>query len=377
MKKLILAPLLALSASALLAQDITGTWQGTLQAGGRDLRIVYQISKADAGGLKAVMFSIDQAGGQPIPVGTVTFQAPTLKMAVPAIGGNYEGKLSNTDATAMTGTWTQGPAPLPLNLTHATDKTAWAIPDPPAPPKVMAADAKPSFEVATIKPAKPDQGMSFLVNRSGMLNSTGTTLSFLIKFAYDVHPRQISKGPAWFETEKYDITAKPDVEGIPSLPQLKMMVQKLLAERFQLSFHRDKKELPVYGLSVAKTGVKMTKDDSNPNSLPGFGGGGVRGLNVRNSTMEEFAGFLQSNVLEQPVVDQTGLAGARYDFLLKWTPDASQTALGGGPPAAASDVDAPPDLFAAVTQQLGLKIESTKATVDVLVIDKVEKPSDN
>jgi hypothetical protein len=199
-------------------------------------------------------------------------------MAVPAIGGNYEGKLSNTDATAMTGTWTQGPAPLPLNLTHATDKTAWAIPDPPAPPKVMAADAKPSFEVATIKPAKPDQGMSFLVNRSGMLNSTGTTLSFLIKFAYDVHPRQISKGPAWFETEKYDITAKPDIEGIPSLPQLKMMVQKMLAERFQLSFHRDKKELPVYGLSVAKTGVKMTKDDSNPNSLPGFGGGGVRGL---------------------------------------------------------------------------------------------------
>jgi uncharacterized protein (TIGR03435 family) len=100
-------------------------------------------------------------------------------------------------------------------------------------------------------------------------------------------------------------------------------------------------------------------------------------LNVRNGTIADFASLLQSNILERPVVDQTGLTD-RFDFTLKYTPDASQ--LANLPPALqplADDPDAPPDLFTAVQQQLGLKIESTKAPVDVMVIDKIEKPSDN
>jgi uncharacterized protein (TIGR03435 family) len=369
--------LLMIALSALRAQDITGTWQGTLKPGPQDLRIVIKISMEDDK-LKAVNYSIDQ-GGQPIPANAISRNGSAIKMSVAAIGGSYEGKLS-ADGNSIIGTWTQG-GPIPLNLTRATPETVWTIPDPPPPPKIMAADATPSFEVATIKPARADRGFSLLVNRSGMLNTTSTSLSDLIKFAYDLHPRQITGGPAWLEGEKYDVSGKPDTAGMPSIKQLKGMVQKLLTERFGLKFHLDKKELSCYAITVTKSGVKMTKNDSNPNGLPGFGGGGPRGLNVRNSTMAEFAHMLQANVVERPVVDQTGLGAGRYDFILKWTPDASQRPPGAGPegnaPPAADNPDAPPDLFAAFQQQLGLALQSTKAPVDVLVIDHVEKPSEN
>jgi uncharacterized protein (TIGR03435 family) len=156
------------------------------------------------------------------------------------------------------------------------------------------------------------------------------------------------------------------------------MVQKLLKERFELTFHNEKKELSVYAITVAKTGPKLTKNDSGGN-LPGFGPGRGNFL-VRNSTIAEFASVLQANILEQPVVDQTGLGTTRYDFTLKWTPDPSQSQIGGPAPApapAADGADVPPDIFAAFQQQLGLKLESTKAPVDVMVIDHLEKPSEN
>jgi uncharacterized protein (TIGR03435 family) len=146
------------------------------------------------------------------------------------------------------------------------------------------------------------------------------------------------------------------------------MVQQMLPERFHLAFHKEKKELSAYALTIGNSGLKMTEDTSNPNGLPGFGGGGPRGLNVRNATMQEFAGFLQANVLDQPVVDQTGLGNKRYNFIVKWTPD--------GTPAD-PNLDAPPDIYLAFQQQLGLRLESTKAPVDLFVIDSVEKPSEN
>jgi uncharacterized protein (TIGR03435 family) len=371
--------LIAAPTGVLRAQNIAGTWQGTLKPGPRDLRIVIKIS-LDDDKLKAVMYSIDQGGGS-IAANSITRNGSALKMDVAAIGGSYEGKL-NADGNSITGTWTQGPAPLPLNLVRATSDTAWTIPEPQPPPKQMAADATPSFEVATIKPGKPDGRFSLLVNRSGMLNTTSTSLSDLIKFAYDLHPQQITGGPSWLESEKYDVTGKPDTPGLPSIKQLKGMVQKLLTERFALKFHNDKKELSVYAIEVVKGGPKMTKNDSNPTGLPGFGGGGPRGLFVRNATMVEFAHMLQANILERPVVDQSGLGAARWDFVLKWTPDASQQRPpGAGAPEGAAPLaestDAPPDLFAAFQQQLGLKLQSTKAPVDVLVIDSVEKPSPN
>jgi uncharacterized protein (TIGR03435 family) len=365
--------LAALSGSALEAQNITGSWQGTLKAGPQDLRIVIKISLEDDK-LKAVTYSIDQ-GAQPIPVSAITKDGSTIKMTVAAIGGSYEGKLSG-DGNSINGTWTQG-APLPLTLARATPETAWTIPEPPPPPKIMAADANPSFEVATIKPSKPEERFSILVNRSGLLTTTNTSLSDLIKFAYDLHPRQITGEPPWFESDKFDVTGKPDLEGIPNGTQLKKMMQKMLEDRFQLTFHRDKKDLTVYAITVVKTGVKMTKSE-NPGNLPGFGRG-PQGVNVRNSTMAEFASVLQANTLvnlDRPVVDQTGLGSVRYDFTLKFTPDASQI-VGPPPPAAADNADAPPDLFTAFQQQLGLKLESTKAPVEVIVIDKVAKPTAN
>jgi len=378
MKKLMLL-VIALAAffqTASLAQNLVGTWQGTLQIPqGPSLRTVLQISRAGDESLKAVFYSIDQ-GGQPINASAMTQQGSTVKMTIAAIGGSYEGKLS-ADGNSITGTWTQV-NPLPLNLTRATPETTWTIPEPPPPPKVMPADAKPSFEVATIKPSRPEERFSLLVNRSGMLNTTATSLSDLIKFAYNVHPRQISHGTAWLESDKFDITGKPDVPGTPSIAQLRSMVQQLLADRFQLKFHREPKELSAYAITVLKTGPKLTKNDSNPNGLPGYGGGGPRGMVVRNSTIAEWAAVLQANLLDQPVVDQTGLGSNRYDFILKWTPDQAQLQLANpGAPPAPADPDAPPDLFTAFEQQLGLKLVSTKAPVDVLVIDRAEKPSEN
>jgi uncharacterized protein (TIGR03435 family) len=210
-----------------------------------------------------------------------------------------------------------------------------------------------------------------------------TTLNDLITTAYNLNARQIAGGPSWLDSDKYDVTGRPDVPGQPSVAQIKIMLQKLVADRFQLKFHREKKELSVYAIGVAKTGAKISKSQADPNSLPGlfFGGGGPEGgmsFNVRNATMAEVASTLQGSLLDKPVVDQTGLA-EKYDFIVKFTPDAGQMAgFGmGGPSPAADKPDAPPDLFAAFQQQLGLKIETSKVPVDVLVIDKVEKPSAN
>ena len=364
---------LALSTgSSLLGQDITGTWQGTLKAG-RDLRTVVKISKADNGGLKAVFYSIDQSG-QGIPVDSITLEGVLLKMSIKMVDGTYEGKLS-ADGSLITGTWTQG-NPLPLILKRATPETEWTIPEPPPRPKPMAADANPVFEVATIKPSKPGEpGKGFRMN-GREFTTLNTSVNDLMTFTFGIHVRQIVGAPAWFESEKYDLLATPDVEGQPNHDQIRGMMQKLLADRFQLKFHRDKKELSVYAIVVTKGGSKLTKSESD-SQLPGLFFRGLGNLPARNATMGEFAGLLQSAVLDKPVVDQTGLAG-RFDFTLKWTPDEFQfSGLGIKPAAPADNADAPPDLFTAMQQQLGLKLESTKAPADVLVIDHVEKPSEN
>jgi uncharacterized protein (TIGR03435 family) len=380
MKKLFtLVALAALPAATLLAQNLAGTWQGTLevpQAPNGKLRTVVKISRADDESFKGTFYSIDQ-GGQGLPTGPITVLGPAVKIPVPGIGGSYEGKLS-ADGNSIAGTWTQGPRPLPLNLTRATPETAWAIPEPPPPPKPMAADANPSFEVATIKPSEPNRpGKAFQV-RGREFRTINTTLDDLITFAYGVHPRQVTGGPGWLESDKYDITAKPDQEGMPNQVQLRTMVQKLLADRFKLSFHRDKRELSVYALTISKSGPKLTKSE-NPGTLPGLFFRRLGDLPARNATMADLAGVLQGAVLDRPVVDQTGLTG-RYDFTLTWTPDETQFAAlrGTGPaPPAPENADIPPDLFTAIQQQLGLKLDATRAPAEVLIIDHVERPSEN
>jgi uncharacterized protein (TIGR03435 family) len=362
-----------LSATALLAQDVTGTWQGTLNVG-KGLRTVLKISKADSG-LKATFYSIDQ-GGQGIPVTAVTLQGTTLKYSITAIGGTYEGKLS-PDGNSIAGTWSQGPNPLPLNFARATPAATWTIPEPPPQLPPMAANASPQFEVATIKPSDPEApGKGFMV-RGRHFATKNTNLNDLVTFAYGLHPRQIAGAPAWFGTDKFDLDAQPDGEGQPNDKQWKAMIQKLLADRFKLTFHHDKRELPVYALVVTEKGSKLTKSQGDPNGLPGMFFRGLGILPASNATMADFAGLLQTAVLDRPVVDQTGLTG-RFDFTLNWTPDESQFAgMGIKVPAPSDKPDAPPGLFTAIQEQLGLKLDSTKAPVDVLVIDHVEKPSAN
>jgi len=253
----------------------------------------------------------------------------------------------------------------------------WAIPEPPPEIPPMAADASPEFEVATIKPSNPDtQGRGFRV-RGREFSTINTTLSSLLTFAYGLHPKQIVGAPAWVDTDKFDITAQPDQPGRPNDKQWKAMLQKLLTERFQLTFHHDKKELSVYALEAAKSGSKLVKSQGDPNGLPSMFFRGLGNLPAANATMQDFAGLLQSAVLDRPVVDQTGLTG-RFDFTLNWTPDESQfVGMGIKVPPPSDKPDAPPGLFTAVQEQLGLKLEATKAPVDVIVIDKVEKPSAN
>ena len=354
--------------------DIADTWQGTLHAG-KDLRTVVKISKEDGGGYKAVFYSIDQ-GGAPLPVTKITLEGTTVKMSLTAVGGTYEGKLS-ADGKSITGNWSQGPNPLPLNLTRATPETEWAILAPPPRLPPMDANASPSFEVATIKPTKPDaQGKAFLV-RGRRFQTINVSLDEMISFAYGVHAKQVTGAPSWAETDKFDIDAQPDGEGAPSDKQWKGMLQKLIGERFKLTFHRDKKELSVYVLSVAKTGQKLTKSAGDPNGLPGLLFRGLGDLIVSNANMADFAGLMQEAVLDRPVLDQTGLNG-RFDFTLKWTPDDSQFGgMGAKIPPPTDSATAPPGLYTAIQEQIGLKLDATKAPAEVLVIDHVEKPSEN
>ena len=241
----------------------------------------------------------------------------------------------------------------------------------------MAADAPMVFEVATIRPSKPDTPGKIFTVKGRQFMTINTTVSDLISFAYDLHAGQITGGPAWLETEKYDVVAQPQAEGMPNERQLKTMVQQLLADRVRLVTRRDKRELPVYVLTVGTGNAKLAANDTNPNGLPSlmFKGSGV--LPARNASMADFARVMQAAVLDRPVVDKTGLAG-RFDFTLTWTPDDSQfRGFGARPPAPTPDANAPPGLFTAIQEQLGLRLESTKAPVDVLVIERIEKPSEN
>jgi uncharacterized protein (TIGR03435 family) len=358
------------------AQGIVGTWQGTLHVG-KDLRTVVKISKADDGGYKSVFYSIDQSGN-PVPVAKTTLDGTAIKMDIPAIGGTYEGKLGG-DGNTIGGTFTQG-RPLPLDLARSTPETEWTIPPPTPPMPPMAANADPSFEVATIKPSPPNQPGKGFGFPAGHFRTRNTNVNDLIAFAYGLHAQQIIGAPDWFGKDLFDIEGKPDTEGRPSQKQMEIMVQKLLTDRFQLKFHHDKKELAVYVIGVASGGPKMGKSTGDANAPPAFFFTALGNLTVRNQTMGDFATWMQSGVMDKPVVDQTELSG-KYDFQLKWTPDETQFAqfrgTGAVVPPPPDDPNAPPSLYTAMQEQLGLKMGPAKFADDVIVIDHAEKPSEN
>jgi uncharacterized protein (TIGR03435 family) len=262
--------------------------------------------------------------------------------------------------------------------------------------------ASPSFEVASIKPNHSPELRISIGFQPGRFVATGVTAKQLIALAYDVRDLQVSGGPSWVDSERYNIEAKePDwvVEELPKLPpnqrvaQLRLMVQSLLADRFKLKLRHESKEHPLYALVVAKNGPKLQQakpGDTYPNGLKGPDGVGRAGmmnmgpgqLTGQGLPVESLARLL-SEQLSRTVTDETGLKGD-YDFKLQWTPEPSQGAVLRGPEGGNPGTEnaAPPEssgvsIFTAIQEQLGLKLESRKGLVDSLVIDHVEKPSEN
>jgi uncharacterized protein (TIGR03435 family) len=215
----------------------------------------------------------------------------------------------------------------------------------------------------------------------GGLTATGVTLKMLISVAYGVLAYQISGGPAWIGTERWDIEAKTDgVQGRLPRDQSNALLRALIEDRFQLKARRESKEIPIYALVVAKNGPKLKPNPDDPTKAkPSAMLGGGSGT-FTNSSMAVLAERL-SEQLGRPVIYHTDLKGG-YDFTLEWTPapgEGSAEAIGLPPraePPSAGDSNGP-SIFTALQDQLGLKMESTKGPADILIIDQVERPSEN
>jgi len=245
-------------------------------------------------------------------------------------------------------------------------------------PRLVAFAQTQRFEVASVKPnnsgerkwlAPPPAGGRYAV--------TNMTLQMLVVQAYGLPSFQISGAPPWFDSDRFDVEGK--ALGNPPKEQIMVMLQSLLADRFKLAVHRENKEAPVFELVVAKGGIKFKEGKCV--GEPGFAnpcGGfsvGLRGVMVgREVGVDQLASNLGS-LLSRQVHDKTGLAG-KYDFDLTWTPDGS-TIRGPGDPDAPPPDPAGPSIFTALQEQLGLELKSTKAPVEILVIDHVEKPDEN
>jgi len=215
----------------------------------------------------------------------------------------------------------------------------------------------PAFEAATIKPSKDQPGHSGSHSRTGMIVLTGQTLKGLICSAYQVKDFQVSGGPNWIDGDRFDINAK--AEGAANGPQLKLMLQTLLADRFQLVIHHEQKIAPSFALVLAKSGLKLKPVEG----ATGSNSNGGRGqLTVTGMTMAGLADWL-SRTTGTLVTDFTAAPGA-YDFKLEWSMDGDKD-------------DAQSALFVALQSQLGLKLESRKLPVDLIVVDRAEKPSEN
>src|ERR1051326_5340093 len=233
----------------------------------------------------------------------------------------------------------------------------------PAPPPLL-------FEVATIKPSKEGGGKGGLEVANGGLKMQGVTLKNLIAFAYDLRETQISGGPKWIATVAYDVLARPEHPagadlaktlagpGTTAWERVRLRTQVLLAERFQLAIHTTSREVQGYALSPAKDGVKLKANAEGDERPPGTMRSRGR-IDGRNGTMHMLCAVL-TNWLGRPVVDRTGLTGG-YDYKLEY----------------AQDEEFGPSVFTALQDQLGLKLESTRAKIETITVDRAERPSAN
>jgi uncharacterized protein (TIGR03435 family) len=218
-----------------------------------------------------------------------------------------------------------------------------------------------TFEVASIHSnATGTEGSVIDLPESGRLRVTNATLKTLVRAAYGIQNEQVSGGPKWFDTDRYDIEART------SLPitedQDQPLLQHLLADRFHLKTHRAQRELTVYGLVVAKNGPLFSKSTAKSSSIHTNHGPGESRITVTGISIHQFAGML-GNRMGRIVIDKTGLSG-NYDLSLVWDPDSTPGSTA-------------PSVFAALQEQMGLRLDSQKATVPVLIIDSADHPSDN
>jgi uncharacterized protein (TIGR03435 family) len=250
----------------------------------------------------------------------------------------------------------------------------------------------PTFEVSTIKPSKPDTPNSNLSVNTSRVTLQNRSLDALIQFAYNLDhgsDDQIIGGPAWLRTSRFDINTKSDEATVAELSKmsqderiatLRLMVQALLADRFHLNIHHETRPLMVVVLTLANPGSKT--DSKLTNAPDRSTSHDWRGVHSDRPGHIEAQGvpinMLATMLAQQPeiggrlVIDQTGLTGI-YDFTLNWSP---QVLAESAAPNGSSDPSGP-SLFAALTEQLGLKLKSTKAPIDVVVIDHVDPPTPN
>jgi uncharacterized protein (TIGR03435 family) len=228
---------------------------------------------------------------------------------------------------------------------------------------IRAQDSR-QFEFAVIRPALPNAvGSSFLRFEGGRIKISNEPAKLLVRVAYELQNAQIAGGPPWLDTDRYDIEAKTGSPEKPTMRELTVLVQDLLADRFHLKFHREKRELTVYALVAGKGGPKLkASGDGETSGMNTHGGKGASQVVATATSMGLLASYV-GNRLDRIVVDKTGLTGS-YDFKLEWVPDELPDST-------------LPSLPTALSEQLGLKLETQKSPVEVMVIDSMEKPSEN
>jgi len=230
----------------------------------------------------------------------------------------------------------------------------------------MQAQAPTEFEVASVKPNLADDRLvTIRVGPGGVFIATGYTLVLLMQRAYGVMDWNVSGGPGWVRTDRFDVAAKANVRGDLTEAALQPMLAKLLAERFKLTLHRSSTQTSGYALEVAKGGPKLkpsadAEEHQDTFRLARFGLSG-QGISMRN-----FARFLGGK-LGVIVVDETALQGL-YDFKVDWRIDPARSGGDSREPLLEAAFDA-------LQTQLGLKVVPKKVTVELLVIDHVEKAS--
>lgn len=232
------------------------------------------------------------------------------------------------------------------------------------------ASGQPTFEITSVKPARPDATERSLSRRPGArLAASNASLRMLILLAYQVMPFQLVGGPSWMASDGFDIEAKAaDPNASPE--QFRELIRTMLADRFHLKVHSETKELRVYELVVAKNGTSLVEDKADrPEVSMRNGRGEMTGV---KATMSMFAGAL-TRLVQRKVVDATGLKGS-YSFQLRFQPEETPQFRDDG--LAPTDIDSP-SLFTALQEQLGLTLRSSRGPVEVLVVDGAQRPSEN